>query len=290
MPEAVARSRSRSPRQPAPLGVQLTVRVMATVAALTLGFVAYLLVLSPMQAQRHQEILRDRMRSDLANAVAPVGGAIKPGTPVAVLQIPGLRLDHVVVEGTAAGDLFSGLGHRRDTVLPGQVGVSHIYGRRSTFGSPFAQVGKLIEGDRITVITGQGTFVYRVDRVRHNGDPVPPYIGGTGRLILIAAEDTGLLRAERTLYVDATLLDPPQPTPAGRPRFIPPYEKPLQGDPGGWLALVLWLQALAVVSAAITWARVRWGRWETWVVATPVVVAVVWNLYEAGVRLLPNLT
>ncbi|MEV4760385.1 sortase [Micromonospora sp. NPDC049559] len=296
-PEPAARAPEPAPRRtrpahpPAPPGVRLAVRAMATLAALMLGFVAYLVLVTPMQAQREQEVLRDRMRADLANAVAPVGGAIPAGTPVAVLQIPGLKLDHVVVEGTASGDLFGGLGHKRDTVLPGQPGVSHVYGRRGTFGGPFAHVDRLVEGDEIRAVTGQGTFVYRVDRIRRDGDPAaPPLPAGGGRLILVTAEDTGLLRAERTVYVDATLLDPPQPVPSGRLQFIPPYEKPLRGDPGAWFPLVLWLQALAIFSAAATWARAYWGRWETWLVGTPVFVALAWQLYENAARLLPNLT
>jgi len=51
-----------------------------------------------------------------------------------------LNLSQVVVGGTSAGDLESAPGHRRDTALPGQVGVSLIYGRAVTFGAPFGQL------------------------------------------------------------------------------------------------------------------------------------------------------
>jgi len=33
---------------------------------------------------------------------------------------------------------------------------------------------------------------------------------------------------------------------------------------------VLWGQALLIAAGAITWARTRWGRWQVWIVAVPV--------------------
>ena len=58
------------------------------------------------------------------------------GEPVALLSIPRLGISQVVVEGTASGDTLAGPGHLRDTVLPGQVGTSVVYGRAATYGAP----------------------------------------------------------------------------------------------------------------------------------------------------------
>jgi sortase A len=56
------------------------------------------------------------------------------------------------------------------------------------------------------------------------------------------------------------------------------------------IELVLWLQALVLAVGAFAWARIRWGRWETWLVGVPVVVAATWQVYSSGaVALLPNL-
>ena len=49
----------------------------------------------------------------------------------------------VVVEGTTPGEPDAGPGHLRDTPLPGQAGVSVVFGRRATFGAPFASLPQL---------------------------------------------------------------------------------------------------------------------------------------------------
>jgi sortase A len=260
------------------------------VALLTFGFVGYLSVVSPLQQLRTQNNLYDRIRGELAQATTPFGGAIEPGTPVAVITVDAIDLRAVVVEGTSSTDLLAGPGHRRDTPMPGQAGVSLVYGRAGTFGAPFRRLPDLPVGTVIEVVTGQGAFTFRITGSRRDGDPVPaPLAAGAGRLTLVTAEANRPLTAVSTVFVDATLDGPAQPAPAGRPALIPSYERALQPDSTAGFALVLWLQALALATAGLTWSRYYWGRWETWVVGSPIVLACVWQTYEAGVRLLPNL-
>jgi hypothetical protein len=49
--------------------------------------------------------------------------------------------------------------------------------------------------------------------------------------------------------------------------------------------------AIALAAAALTGSLLaaRWARWPAWVVALPVLFAIVWNLYQALSALLPNL-
>jgi sortase A len=287
------RRRLKFVKQPLPVSAAVVVQVLLVVASLSLWTIAYLVVIAPTQQARAQQVLYSKLREQVALATAPIGGFIPPGDPVAVLEIPGLGLREVVVEGTSSSDLMNGPGHRRDTPLPGQAGISIVYGRAATFGAPFGQVTALRLGDRITVITGQGKFTYRVDRVRRTGDPVPfPPQAGAGRLTLVTAEGEGRLSeisADETVYVDATLLDKAQPAPGGRPNIIPPTEKAMARDGGALVPLVLWLQGLAVALAAFVWARVRWGRRQTWLIGAPVVLALVWVCTEYAAQLLPNL-
>lgn len=276
-----------------PEGAAIAVRLLLTVAVIALWAVAYLVVISPVQHDRAQQVLYSTFREQVAAATAPIGGLVPPGAPVALLEIPGLGLREVVVAGTASGDLMTGPGHRRDTALPGQVGVSVLYGRASMFGAPFAQLTALRAGDQITVVTGQGVFDYRVDGVRRTGDPLlPPPEPDTSRLTLVTAEGDGRLAAiaaDETVYVDATLLGEAQPAPSGRPAIIPPEEKAMTGDAGALIPLVLWLQALAVAGAGFVWARARWGRWQPWMIGVPLVLALAWVATENAARLLPNL-
>jgi hypothetical protein len=90
------------------------------------------------------------------------------------------------------------------------------------------------------------------------------------------------------LRVDALLVGPAQPGPAAG-GGITSAEEPLAGDQSAWLPVLLWLQALLVATAAITWTFRRWGRWQTWICGLPVLTAIVVALSGEATRLLPNL-
>lgn len=55
------------------------------------------------------------------------------------------------------------------------------------------------------------------------------------------------------------------------------------------MPLLLWVQALLVVGCTLGWAQVRWGRWQSWLVGVPVLVAVLWSASTMATQLLPNL-
>ncbi|GAA2659706.1 MULTISPECIES: sortase domain-bontaining protein [Actinosynnema] len=271
-------------------------RALLLLSLLLLDFVAYLLVVGPIRFERSQDVLYERAREELAAVEMPTGGAIEPGRPVAVLEVPGLGLTQVVVEGTSGALLADAPGHLRTTPLPGQPGVSVLMGRSVSFGRAFGRITELREGDEIVATTGQGRFTYRVDRVRRAGDPVPaPPAKGDGRLVLATAEGEaqwGLpLGADRAVYLDATLLDEPAAAGSGRTTALGVEEGVLKGDSSALVSLVLWAQVLLASVGLATWAALRWGRWETWLVGAPAVLATSWQVcHHAAVVLLPNLT
>lgn len=293
---------------------RLVSRALALISVGVLGFAGYLLFLTPIEQDADQDVLYSQLRGPIAEGVPPYAGAdvsedgtierqvppiyddnedelIPAGAPVAVLSIPRLGLTQVIVEGTSSGDLMSGPGHRRDTVLPGQKGVSLVYGRSMTYGGPFQNIAGLRRGDVVRVVTFQGTFDYKVEGVRRDGDPLPdiaPVTKGGSRLTMVTTEGANPFQPERTVFVDALLRGKAQPA-ATHPAIIPPEEKALAVDRPALLNLVLWLQALVLVVLALAWARIRWGRWETHLVGLPVALAVLWYTYESMARLLPNL-
>ncbi|WP_433272018.1 sortase domain-containing protein [Actinosynnema sp. CS-041913] len=277
-----------------PLEIVLLRRVLLLLSLLLLDFAAFLLVIGPVRYERSQDLLYSQARQQLAAIEMPYSGTIEPGSPVAVLEIPGLKMTQVVVEGTSGARLLEGPGHQRTTPLPGQAGASVLMGRSVTFGGPFGDISALREGDQITATTGQGRFTYRVDRVRRDGDPGPPPLEpGRGRLVLVTAEGEDVLglpfSADRSVYVDASLLDTAVPVGA-RPTSLLPEEKAMRHDPSGLVPLVLWLQVLLAAVVAAVWAVLRWGRWETWLVGVPVLLASSWQVFEhAAVVLMPNL-
>lgn len=259
-------------------------------SGLSLVFLAFLFVLSPLQQQRSQDLLYAQFRAELSAATAPFGVTdIDPGAPIAVLDIPDLGLRQVVVEGTAGSDLRSGPGHERDTTLPGQIGTSVVFGRSTTYGAPFADLASLRPGQRIHVVTGQGAFTYAIEDVRHDGDLAPAALEpDQSRLVLVSTEGSSL-RPSSTLYVDALLVGAPTVTPPRAPVYLPAWELPMATDTSALLPLVLWLLVLIGAGVFSVWGVLRWGALQTWIIGFPVALAALWGSCDSAALLLPNL-
>lgn len=264
---------------------------------LTLTLLLQLTLIGGLQQSAAQERKFDEFRAQLAAGTAPIGPTdnqnrpVDVGAPIAYLEIPDIGLRQVVVEGTTSTALFTGPGHRRDTVLPGQAGASVIMGRQAAFGGPFGRIDRLEAGDSIVVTTGQGEFEFEVLGVRREGDLVPPLPEpGSSRLVLATADGRpylpeGVLRVDADLVGDATG-GPPRAFSAAT---LPPSEQFMGADTSTLWALVLWMQLLIAVTIGAVWAWHRWGRPQAWIVFLPPLLLV--GLATSGqvARLLPNL-
>ena len=310
MPRADTRRwRARQPKVPTVVAVshggevprlsprmELVRGMTVVIATLTIGMVLHLSVVSRLQHNAAQQRQFDQLRTELAGGTVPIGpvgedSQLQSGTPVARLEIPSIGVDEVIGEGTSASALFDGPGHRRDTALPGQVGVSVVMGRRAAYGGPFSRIDDLAQGDEITVTTGQGVFEYTVSGVRREGEPLPPALAaGQSRLTLITADGaaffpSGVLRVDADLNGTAV---------GGPPRLasasVDPDERVMAGERDSLWALALWLQCLIALAVASLWSWHRWARAHTWIAFTPILIFA--GLAASGeiVRLLPNLT
>jgi sortase A len=263
-----------------------------------LGFGAWIVGGSQLYYDRVQRNAYADFRAQLAQALAPTGPTdpsnskklLASGTPVAVLSIPAIGLNAVVREGTSGQVLEGGPGHLRDTQMPGQIGFSEIYGRRAAYGGPFARLSSLTPGAMITVTTGQGVTRYRVLDVRRAGDQVPPLTNGKGRLVLATADGppfapTGVLRID----ADTVTTPKPAPTMVITTSDIGSSELLFGTESIAWVPLVLWGQGLVLAAAGVSWLGSRWGRWQTWTVAVPVLGYFGLGVADQLVRLLPNL-
>jgi len=286
------RRRDREPLRPArPSGpvrrrpvLQALGLTFTLLAVLVLGFFVYLYGLSGLSEQRAQSALYKTFAARLAVGTAPTGPTAE-GAPVAILNIPAIGVhDLVVVEGTSAEQLTQGAGHLRATVLPGQYGVSTVFGRDATYGGPFAHLMELRRGDRITATTGEGTATYIVESFGTTADPAPDPT--RNRLLLETGAGPGYPTG--WAQVSADLWSAPVQTPTAWPA-VAPAETALAGNPDALLPLMLWTQALLVVSFAGSLAAHRWSRWAALLCTAPVVLALVWALYENLSLLLPNL-
>jgi sortase A len=260
------------------------------------GFFVYLYGFSRISESRAQATMLKNFAGQLAEATAPVGPTVANaagvqvpvanGAPVAVLNIPqiGLR-DVVVVNGTTSRELALGPGHVRASALPGQSGLSVIYGKVATFGAPFARLMQLNRGDRFTVTTGQGTATYQVESFGTSSNPAPA--DSANRLILETASSS--FAPAYAVQVSADLVSTPQPNPDDWPP-ITAQEADMSSDTAGCLLpLTLWSQALLITVVIATVAANRWSRWPTYLCMTPVVLALTWCVYENLACLLPNL-
>jgi sortase A len=45
---------------------------------------------------------------------------------------------------------------------------------------------------------------------------------------------------------------------------------------------------LVVAGVASVWAWLKWGRWQTWLVGAPILLAVIWAISQESMQLLPN--
>jgi sortase A len=154
----------------------------------------------------------------------------------ASLSIPriGMKGDNegVILSGVSVEDLKKGVGHFRNTPLPGQKGNVALAGHRTTYGAPFGDLDKLQNGDPITFTNTFGEkFVYKVtaqtivapdDTTVLQTTDVPsltlvtcdPKYTSTNRLII---------RAELDIAASGPLRDPTPPA-AGKPEPLPTEE------------------------------------------------------------------
>ncbi len=279
------------------IGWYLVRSALSMVAICSLGLIFNLVVLSQLLHASAQHDLTDRMRSELANGLAPVQ-AVDPvshqlladGSPVGILRIPDLDVNEVVVFGSTPGVLMDGVGLRRDSTFPGQRGSSVIMGRAAAYGGPFGDLNQLAIGSTFTVTTGQGVQHFSVTAIRHAGDPLPPPAASGSRLTLISAGGSSFVPSG-LIRVDADLLGNAQPT---APRAVAaealrPAERALAGDPSNVWYLVFALQALlaAVLAGVLAWYR--WGHLQAWVVCAPLVLLAGLWVGDNVTDLLPNL-
>ena len=271
-----------APERPILQGVGVGLLLLAV---LVLGLAGYLYFLSGVQEARSQALLYTRLQDELANQLAPLGPTA-PGSPVAVLDIPAIGIrDMVVVQGTSPENTMLGPGHLRVTPMPGQAGVSEIFGRRATFGAPFARLGELRPGDVIVTVTGQGRSVYRVAAVGSSQavrivDPAP------NRLLLVTAASPVV--PSYYIEIDARLISVTRPGPPVV-RVLNAPELALAGDDGALVLTFIWGIALAAVSALGTYGALRWNLWAAYLAGVPLAIAVLWCLYQSLAALLPNL-
>jgi sortase A len=261
---------------------------LISVAAFVGLFLLYLFVASRIVEIRSQRLLLPEFRALTQQGPASVADwQPAPGQPVALLSIPSIGLQKIVVEGTSASQLMRGPGHYRGSPLPGRIGNSVIAGRRTTFGAPFRDLGQVHVGDHIDVATGQGAFTYTVRSVGSvmpgQTDPIGP--STMDELTLVTSAPP--YRATGRLVVVSRLTTAPAPGPAPVTQVVPEAETGLTGEGGAAGPLLVWLEVLAAACVAAVWFSRRISRRIALVLGTPIVLALLWASFGLLARLLP---
>ncbi len=177
------------------------------------------------------------------------------GEPLALLTIPDIGLEQVVVEGSGQNQLNVGPGHYREP-LAGAARERRDRGRRSTYGAPFEGLGSLEKGDAIALSTGRGRFEYRVSNIELVEVGEPDVVGedGTNKLTLVTANSP--FDATGRLVVTARLQSADQPEPetdgVGAARLaLPDSELGLQRDSTAWAPAIVWAQVLLASGSCV---------------------------------------
>ena len=109
--------------------------------------------------------------------------------------------------------------------------------------------------------------------------------------MILVTSDGAPLEPSGMLYVDAALTSKPQPAPAMvlSSGDLSASENAMGTEPQAWVPIVLWGQLLLIAAIVLSWLWSAWGRWQTWLIAVPVIGYIVLSAANEVTRLLPNL-
>jgi sortase A len=289
-----------------------TGKTLIAAGVLILLFVAYQLWGTGIAHNRDQKRLRSKFAAELATPPTVPAAATSPSTTpqplapsenvcaecAAVISIPKIGLDEVVVEGVGVEELKQGVGHYPDTKMPGEKGNAALAGHRTTYGHPFNRIDELGPGDDIMVTTRAGTFRYEFMEQKVVSPDTVSVLDDTPDDRLTLTTCNPKYSAAQRLIVVAKLMSPPITPPAAAPTTpAPPRSQELAaGDvPAGlsgagattrpaiaWgiIAACVWLAA---------WAVGRWSgrRWTAYLVGTPIFLVVLFMFFQNFASLLP---
>ena len=151
------------------------------------------------------------------------------GAAFAILHIPRLGAKSIpVLQGTTLDLLGRGVGHYKDSALPGRVGNFAVAGHRKTHGEPFRYLDEMRAGDLIVVETADAWYTYREDRDPFIVDPtdlgvvapVPDHPGETPSRKLITLTTCNPWWASTQRMIVTGELIAQQPRSAGEPAAL----------------------------------------------------------------------
>lgn len=280
--------RAARPSRPRSLPLWTGRAVMATGLLLVL-FVLFEVAGTALLEQRQQASLLPAFQAAVTTTALDRPAATPAdGTPVALLEVPRIGLQEVVVQGTSPGLLKSGPGHLDASPMPGEFGNAVVAGHRETYGGPFRQLDRLGRGDVIRALTGQGYFTYRVRSVSavRDGQADPIVATRDSRLTLLTSAPAFV--ASQRLVVVAMLQGRPVAVDRRAPALVGATDLGLAGDPVGLGTGIIWTELLLAAGWFAWRMRRRWPARVVWLLAAPTCLALALLAFTSFDLLLPG--
>ena len=131
-----------------------------------IGTVAYKKIVTSHKQNQLLEVFESQLaEAKNEESSEPVSlEAINGYTPVAIMEIPSIKLKQPVVDGITEDVIKYFLGRFPESAMPGEVGNFAVAGHRvSDFTDAFINLYKVKVGDEVIVTTKEGRFTYEVD-------------------------------------------------------------------------------------------------------------------------------
>ena len=131
-----------------------------------IGTVAYKKIVTSQKQNELLEAFESQLaEGDNENTEEEVNlDSINGYTPIAIMEIPSIKLKQPVVEGLTEDVIKYFLGKFPESTMPGEVGNFAVAGHRvSDFTDAFINLYKVKPGDNVIVTTKDGKYTYEVE-------------------------------------------------------------------------------------------------------------------------------
>jgi sortase A len=252
---------------------------------------------------QHQKSLRSEFEKRLHSVTSttqvnngpPVPAGQEPtpsvASAIAILEIPKINVNQIVVQGTNDAQLQLGPAHYTQTPLPGQEGNVGIAGHRTTWGRPFYNLNELKNGDKIILSTTYGTYTYSVTSSQIVAPTDVAVLNPTTNATLTLTTCNPRFSAAQRLVVQAVLTSSATATTGSGtlPTLPPPTNAPVQVSSSQGPAASILLGILTALLGAATLflaTKVR-PRWAVYVVGGVITFVALMFFFAAISQILP---
>ena len=133
-----------------------------------MGIVVYRKIITSNKKNQMVEVFENQLKENIndnnENEEIENLDSINGYVPIAIIEIPSIKLKQPVVEGITEDVIKYFLGKFPNSAMPGEVGNFAVAGHRvSDFTDAFINLYKVKSGDEVIVKTKSGKYIYEVE-------------------------------------------------------------------------------------------------------------------------------